>query len=450
MPTESECDYVVKTASQLVSRIQENGVSIYISQEPDVIDLSDVANVWMGSDITLVGGFCDPAIAGRGTYLRVEDAHPRTVFRSRSGAKLYGVPFKGPETEYFDPREKDRYDQYEDWFSSGFFIYPENAAVVIHGCEFWGWTLSGVELGARNVETNARVVRCSFHDSPMETAGYGIEHYNGVVNAEYCFFDTSRHGISGFGHRGEEIHVRSSVFGPGPWSGHTLDMHGLDANIDGADHVAGRQITAKNCTFMGTRDVGGYDQEGLAIRGIPEEMSRSDKNHWFHDSKPTPPGEQGDAYRQEVEDDWKNFDPGESKFGPEIKNGFGAPRANEEDDSMQLAIHGRGTSGRYQIWVDGTVTPTSDIEGNDSITDDGLTKIDGGIIGSTDTYELSDGATVERAWFSAPARVTLNGEPIDTGPLVAIEAQRRMDAMEQNILGTIQETFRNITFGDNG
>lgn len=462
MPTKSDADHVVSTKKELLDAITQDGVTVWLDRSVDEIDITGAKNVWIGEDITLVGGFCDPKVDGRGPVLK-NDYYHRHIFRTRSPVTFYGVAFRGPNTEYFDPRERVQSsdwnsDNLDDWFSSGIHAHPSkgNGTCKFVGCEFWGWTLAGIEIGAKNYMTQAVVERCSFHDSPMETAGYGIEHYNGSVDVRHCFFDSSRHGISGFGHRNEEIHVKDSVFGPGPWSGHALDMHDLGANIDGAGNVAGRYLRADRCTFMGTRDVRGYDQEGLAIRGVPVEESRVSDSHFYHSSKPDPTGEEGDAYRQAVEDGWKRFTPENNHFGKEPKDGHGAPRVQEkpaeddedketenpsgtptapDDSTMKLTIHGRGTSGEYEIVVHGTVKPTGNIEDNDSIENLGNNrrKVSGGIVGAADTFELGENATIERAWFTAPARITKNGEPIDTGSLVAAEADRRLTEQSKRI-----------------
>lgn len=112
---------------------------------------------------------------------------------------------------------------------------------------------------------------------------------------------------------------------------------------------------------------------------------------------------------------------------------------------MKLSIHGKGISGNYEIVVSGNVSPTNNTEGNDSIENLGNNqrKITGGIVGAADTFELGKGATVERAWFTAPARITLDGEPIDTGPLVAVEANRRFSEQSQR-LDQMREWIRGV------
>lgn len=77
-------------------------------------------------------------------------------------------------------------------------------------------------------------------------------------------------------------------------------MHKVDNNLHNGDWTAGGHFRIRNCTSMCTRDLGGYDQEGFAIRGTSKDTSWEDKNHWFQPTKPNAPGKQGDAYRQEV------------------------------------------------------------------------------------------------------------------------------------------------------
>lgn len=466
MPTKQQADFVVSTKRELLDAVQVDGATVYID---DDIDVTGAQNVWLGDNVTVVGGYCDPEIPGRGPILK-NDYYHRHIFRTRSPTTWYGVAFKGPNTQYFDPRDRAapssewNSDHPSDWYSGGVHAYPRNGTVRFIGCAFWGWTLAGVELGAKGVETDAEVYRCSFFDSPMETAGYGIEHYNGRVDVRYCFFDTSRHGISGFGHETEEIHVTDSVFGPGPWSGHALDMHDLGANIDGAGDVAGRYLRADRCTFQGTRDVRGYDQEGLAIRGVSTEQSHVRDSHFWHAQKPVPTGNEGDAYRQAVDGSWRNFKAENNHFGQPVKDGFGAPRASQDEETeqpaepttMKLTVHGRGISGRYEIVVKGDVEPTGDVEGNDEMTDigNGRTKIAGGIVGKDDTYVLSDDAIPERGTWTTPVRVTLNGEDI-TGQITPVEMSRRLDEQDKRIdnfrgwLGSQLNSLRIVPGGRN-
>lgn len=457
MPSKGDCDVVVQTADQFASAVQRDDTSVYIDETIKTADhVADNGGIDMGSNVTLVAGFCDPSIPGRGPEIVCEEnGHRLLTSRYGTAPTLWGVSMRGPELEYHDPDHTA--DDFDSKQSTALFCYDDDKLRVI-GSEFRGWTMAGLEIGAKSHETDAEIRRCSFHSNNMEHLGYGIEQYNGFMSVTDSFFDECRHAISSFGYPTGGYAVATSVFGPGPWSGHQIDMHGVANNISTDSNVAGDFVRMFRCTVMGTEDVEGYGQEGLAIRGVPknkEPGSYVDKTHFYHSQEPSPTGEQGDAYRQETSE-WANFEPRDNHFGTDPKDGYGAPRAQAqekpaEDDedretedpsgtpttpdaTMKLTIHGKGSSGSYEIWLNGTAEATGNIEDNDTIDDsNGLTKLTGGIVGAADTYELNDGATLERAWFRAPARVTLDGEPIDTGSLVAVEADRRFSEQSQRL-----------------
>lgn len=477
MPTKADCDVVTSTADQFASAVQRDNTSVYVDATIDMTDyVSENGGIDMGSNVTLVGGFCDPSIPGRGPEI-VCDTNGHRLLTSCYGTAptLWGMSFRGPRLDYHDPDHTA--DDFDSKQSTALFCYDDNGTFRVIGSEFRGWTMAGVEVGAKTHKTEAEIRRCSMHKNQMEHLGYSIQHYNGFMSVTDSFFDRCRHAISSFGYPTGGYAVATSVFGPGPWAGHQIDIHGLANNINTDSDVAGQFVRVYRCTVMGTEDVRGYGQEGLAIRGVPankEPGSYVDKTHFYHPNEPSPTGEQGDAYRQETSE-WDNFEPRDNHFGESVADGYGAPRATDErpaeddedtdtedpsgtptapDQSMKLTIHGKGSSGRYEIWLDGSAEATGNIEGNDSIEQsDGLTKVSGGIVGAADTYDLSDGATLERAWFKAPVRVTLDGEPIDTGPLVAAEAQRRFDEQSQR-LDELREWIKGVgeslrSFGGN-
>lgn len=470
MPTRDECDHVVESVDGFVGAVREDNASVYLAETVDLSDeIDENGSISIGSNLTLVGGYCDPNIPGRGPELICEMNGHRVLTSAYGEAPtLWGVSFRGPRMEYHDPDHND--DDFGSKQSTALFCYDDDGTLTVRGCEFRGWTMAGLEIGAKDHITNATIQRSSFHHNQMEHLGYGIEHYNGFLSVTESFFDRCRHAISSFGYPSGGYAVSESMFGPGPWAGHILDMHSLDNNLDNGDRTAGKFVRIYHSTIMGTEDVRGYGQEGLAIRGIPQNAepgSYVDKCHFYHDEEPEPTGDQGSAYRQET-DEWRNFEPRDNHFGDSIRDGYGAPRARKaaEDDEEQeaenpsgtpttpnknmktLRVDGQGDMGGYQIWINGDVSPTGDIEGNDQIEDvgDGQTKITGAIIDANDTYQLDDGATLDRAWFTSQVAVTMDGNPVDTGPLVSAEAQRRLDD-KQRQLDQLRDWIRGIADG---
>lgn len=165
----------------------------------------------------------------------------------------------------------------------------------------------------------------------LEPLGYGIEQYNGHLWCDRSFYDRCRHGISGFGYPDESWELTESVIGPGPWAGHAMDMHDLGSNSDsGNPNRGGHHFHVRDCTFMSTQDISGADQEAIAQRGVSVAGDEIWGCDFWHSTRPTPPGGQGDAYRQETpeqRDSFENFYPHDNAFdGP--NQGYGAPRVS--------------------------------------------------------------------------------------------------------------------------
>lgn len=466
MPTEEDCTHVVDNADDLVETIELDGVSIYLEGESgDTINLGNHSNVEVGDDVTLVGGFCDPDIPGRGVELVQPNFH-RHTFKSRWGEAptLWGISFRGPRAGegYIDLDHKSQ--EFKNKTASGMWVYDDDEFVA-HGCEFRGWTCAGLEIGSRGHETQAYINRCSFHDNLFEHLGYGIEHYNGKLVVEYSFFDSSRHGISGFGHKNESWSLRHCVIGPNDWCGHAMDFHG-----DGGYHADGRPIAGKSsrsyrCTFMSTWDIGGYAQEGIAIRGRPMKKSKHDHNHFLHNQKPNPPGDQGDAIRQEVSEGgkpwggWERLVVKNNHYGEDTRKGHGAylhgdvfpdKTGDDEEDNNGgdeesdkepivsgdiLEVGGQGQPALYEITVKGRAQLLNAVEDDDKAewnAETAKTKLHGYVGPGADKFELVGGAQVRSLKASGPVDLHLNGEELDTGKYVAASVWNMLNSDKEH------------------
>lgn len=506
MPTKSECDYVVSTKEQLTEHITEDRAKIYIDENVGLISLGGgdgVQDVTVGSGVQLVGQFCDPAYPARGTVIHQPYYH-RHLFCTGYGKEpptLWGISLQGPmlgpdfrnredypseEQVYFDPRTDERTNNGDldpsDWYASGVFCHTSKDAGTFRaiGCEFFGWSHSGLEIGSKERETQAEIRRCSFHNNLMETLGYGIQQYNGDMRVDRCFFDRNRHGISGFGYPTLSWEATNCLVGDGIGAGHAFDMHDLGANLDDTDtpNMGGHHLAARNCTFLMTEDIGGYGQEGIAQRGqsIAGRAHYSNRGtaeqpgdeivncHFAHSNKPRARGEQGDAYREGGDgDSWKSLNPQDNVFGTGLDEqtlaNIGAPRARtdggedkgagdtpdkgtESPDSQPskghtLTIEGVGEAARYLIEIKGDAETTNSTEHPDEVRESDKqnhTTISGEIVGYADQYRLSEGATVVSARFMGPARVRKDGEPLDTlASIVSAEAHRELWSLEDDL-----------------
>lgn len=337
MPTKDDATDIVSTASGLISAVQNDNAVVYV-EDSITLDTSETTSI--SENVTLVGGFCDPTIPGRGPVIKQEklenpdpDGDPQNaVFKSRAGnaPTLWGVSMRGPNVEYFDPSDPYAHS------NAGIWSMNSEGTFEAIGCEFWGWTFAGIALGSASVETSAEVIRCSFHHNLMEGLGYGIEQYNGHLWCDRSFFDACRHGITSYGHPEASWELTESVVGPNDWAGHAMDMHDYADNNRGGHH-----FHVRDCTFKITKGIPGTTgsrtegQEGIAQRGVSVAGDEIWGCDFWHSSRPVEPGDQGDAFRQETprqRDSWENFDPHDNAFGGP-NEGFGAPRATVSESS---------------------------------------------------------------------------------------------------------------------
>lgn len=446
MPARDDCDYHVSKPREFVNAVQDDGASIYLDKTIGLTGyVQRNGGIDMGSDVTIVGGYCDPDVPGRGPQI-VCEVNGHRVLTSGYGTapSLWGVSFLGPELEYVDPDHTA--PDFPSKQGTGLWSHDTSGTLTVVGCEFRGWSLAGLEIGSRSKNTDAVIERTTFHQSSMEHLGYGVEHYNGDLSMDLCFLDTCRHGISGFGYPDCSWSLTNSVVGPGPWSGHALDMHCLANNLSdsaaekyplGGD-TAGGDILIERCSIMSTWDVGDYAQEGFALRGIPTGEAHINNCHFWHTSQPTTVNKQGNAYRQE-NGSWEQFYVTGNIYGPDTRDGrddVGAPLAverdgddgggdgdNGTDQHMKLEVEGlggTGVNGTYEIIVHGDVSGTEQNEPNESIEEisDNRTRITGGMWGGVDAFELAEDAMPYSASFDGvPCRITRDGENI-TGALV--------------------------------
>jgi hypothetical protein len=429
MPSKDEATHVVSTAKQLKDAVQVDNAVVYIDENGGDIDMTGYHGIWIGSNITIVGHFCNPDVPGRGPRIIQNDFsgnNDRRLFKSGhdSAPSLYGVSMRGPNTdlEYFNPDHTD--SDYSDLYASGIHCYDDNGTFRAVGCEFYGWTVAGIELGARGYQTDAEIHRTSLHHNNMESLGYGVEQYNGHLWMDLCYFNQCRHGISGFGYDTESWETTRCLIGPDGWCGHALDMHELTAE----NNIAGHHIASRNCTFMITEDIAGYGQEGIAIRGVSETESEIWNNHFYHPEKPIPPGDHGEAYRQEEQDyrdNFENFNPHDNIFGPdkseETLKTYGAPRDphNIRENSQDLTVHGTGPYTQYEIWVDGDAWTKDLADPAERTTESkGITHLSGAVVAGRDRFGIAKNARILRMRVNGDVDVSLDGETVDIEPYI--------------------------------
>lgn len=442
MPTKADCDVTVSTSQELAEAVKRDNVTIWLDETAGEILFKGPQNIWFGDNVTIVGQYCDPEYEGIGSWIK-QDYYHRHLFLSAYGKAptLWGVPFIGPmlgdsfydesneyttEDVYFDPRSEERTNggklEPSAWYAGGLFCYDTETPFYVHGCLFAGWSVAGLEIGAKNYETQAEIQRSTFVLNGMETLGYGCELYNGHQWFNRCLFDGNRHDLSAFGYPTHSYEVTESVCGKLVGCGHDMDMHELTAE----NNIGGHHVKLRNVSFLSQRDINGYDQEGYAQRGVPEGEDEIWLCAFVHPEKPEEPGDQGDAFRQETpeqRDHWENFNPHDNLFGQTHHEEYGAPLVptQQEQYHRQLTITGKGETTRYEIVVDGGAKIADAADRNETIVenDDGTVSLRGYVINYSDAFRLADDAEIVAALRDGPMTLLDDGEEVPLDNLLA-------------------------------
>lgn len=439
MPRQKECTHTVSTTDELVDAVQDDDATIWLDEQAVEILFKGPQNVWFGEGVEIVGQYCDPAYPGMGTRIK-QDYYHRNLFLSAYGnaPKLWGVPLIGPmlgdsffdmgtdlsfEDVYFDPRTPERTNNGQlepsDWYASGLHCYDRDE-LYVHGCLFAGWSLAGLEIGAKGYQTPAEIQRSSFVLNAMETLGYGIESYNGHQWLNRCYFDGNRHAVSAFGYPTQSYEVTECASGKETVAGHVLDMHELNAE----NNVGGHHVYIRNCSNLTLHDINGYKQEFYVQRGVPELGDEIWNCATVHPGPQPEPGDQGDFVRQEdpeERDEWEHFSAHDNYFGDALIESHGTPLADQGlPGNRYLVIYGQGPRADYRFRVKGRAAQAKRADKGD-ITD-GLNgdrcQITGTVWGGVDAFQLHPDAEIEGGLFNGPVTIKENGTEIDKTTLL--------------------------------
>lgn len=444
MPTKEECDCVASNYKQLTKFVKQDDVTIWLDENAGEILYKGPKDIWFGENVTIVGQYCDPNYPGIGTVIK-QDYYHRNLFLSAYGEAptLWGVPLIGPilgdtflaqereirfEDVYFDPnvRNEGRDLKNSDWYASGLFCYDTDSKLFAYGCLFAGWSMAGLEIGSKNVETEAEIKRCTFLFNAMETLGYGCELYNGHQWFDLCYFEGNRHGLAAYGYKTHSYDVTRSVSGPDEVAGHVLDMHDYVPPNHG-----GEEVRIRACSNLTTHDINGREQEFFAQRGVAEKIDKVWHCATVHEEPPEEPGDHGDFVRQETpsqRDKWENFKLGKNHYGAAHHLDYGAPLSDEKRKELErkrfpqtLRVTCTGGPTQFRIAVDGRAKKAANTEKREKIRklDNGHRVISGSIGGGVDTFLLDDGVEVIGAFRNGPLTVELDGERLDENDLLA-------------------------------
>lgn len=304
--TEADCDVTVTTAAALLEEVQVEDQVVWVASDA-AIDLSGCADEPIADGVTIAGD--RQASEGRdGPLIHVDDNDAKNVFKTQADdLRVTGLRFRGPNVEVLDEYNPDTVR------TIGLF-YGDNCR--FDNLEVYGWPFCGFCAGAKNYPVSHEYAYIHFHHNCMKGLGYGLELFNGFHDIHHCYFDYDRHSIAGFGRPENGFDAHHNVVGPNHLS-HAFDMHALRQNVSSEDSwVAGGRTIVRENHFDFTHAISGYPQEAFKIRGIPDDVCEIYENEFQHDTEPTPPTENGDAYHQtNAGDDWANLEAHDNEFG---------------------------------------------------------------------------------------------------------------------------------------
>lgn len=260
----SDATHVVDTVSDLRAAVSTPGSVVWV---PGDVELRlDSESIPIEANVTLASS---RGIDGHGARLTVSSYRSPVFQSSAPGIRVSGLRVIGPETGYFDPRQKPK--QASAYYSRAFEFTGDG--IEIDHCELAGWTHTAVSLGSRDSPTGSRIHHNAIHHNQMDTLGYGVELRNGPHLIEWNYFDHNRHSVAAFGHRENGYEARFNVVGPHAVR-HAFDMHGLGENIDGySGSLAGKYLRVHHTVFEST------DAAAVVLRGESTNQSWV-RNNW--------------------------------------------------------------------------------------------------------------------------------------------------------------------------
>ncbi|WP_435156404.1 right-handed parallel beta-helix repeat-containing protein [Haladaptatus sp. DFWS20] len=283
----TDADYRVSTLSALkeaLSRAKAGDV-VWIDSDAEI----DVTH----ESMDVPGGVTVASNRGQGEQdgaklYQTEGSFAPTFVPQGDGTRFTGIRFRAPDTEYWELEDRGISDIYE---------YGQNYAIRIFGhadteidnCSFRGFCYAGIRIGDYpDTAEGTYVHHCEFVDTPSPSLGYGVTVWSANPLIEYCYFDNNRHAIAGHGGVVNTSYTfRNNLCGPRTRL-HVIDMHG-GFSFNGQENVmkAGETMIVKNNVVLATKaHVGGYPQDAVTIRSIPQDKAVI-ANNWFF--QPPPP-----------------------------------------------------------------------------------------------------------------------------------------------------------------
>ncbi|WP_408960321.1 hypothetical protein [Natrinema sp. 74] len=372
----SKGDYTVSTKDQLVDKLSsaDSGETVYIPNDV-AIDLGKERNIHINSGVTLASGRGINGAPGGRLYtdhINTNSESGTPVFEIRGdNVRITGLRMQGPRADYFNPGKCEgqtglqcRDDEAMGTHATrGFLIM--GSEVEVDNCQMYGWPWVPIMTGAYDgYAVNTHIHHNSLHNNQMEGYGYGVRVTVGNPTIEWNYFDRNRHSIAASGSPGCSYEARYNLVGPHTVS-HAFDMHGEETGDVTGGKRAGDEMHIHHNTFQFEESyVYKTGQEGVTVRGVPDEQAILENNWFYHDlpdgqNKPdsTNTSENGQPFRQykTPQDNWMNLTFTNNHYGrDEPASDIGHPRSGDGGD--------RGSGGDGSLTAEiGTVSQDSDM-----------------------------------------------------------------------------------------
>ncbi len=224
----------------------------------------------------------------------------RGLITMRGNSRISGIRFRGPYHDHYDDERYPGYIPLDDGDSSerrrkraeryarGIRITSDDAE--IDNCELYGWPNEAISIGSRSSSASPSIHHVYGHDCMMVGYGYIVNLFRGNPTIRMCYFDATRHAITGFGFADCSFTVEDCVFGPSTYS-HAVDMHCLSENGYDGDLTAGGRVEVRRCTFAFTHSITDRRTQAIAFRGYPDDEYVTENNRFVHDIDGDEPAE---------------------------------------------------------------------------------------------------------------------------------------------------------------
>ncbi len=234
--------------------------------------------------------------APEGALLRASTNFHGALFQAGVNTRFYGLRFQGPSTsaERVEPTASAILHGPNQSFDP-----PVDGGLEVDNCEFWGWTLAGVDVRNR---TGAFIHHSYFHDNLRDGLGYGVAFGDGAQGRVIGnLFNNNRHAIAADGRDTGYEAAWNTVMGDG--TEQSFDTHGIVDRCDDDKEKkndeckpgfpisdAGLWLYIHHNTFLFTGD------PTITVRGVVRDCAWIENNefglhyHWGGNTTLTDPG----------------------------------------------------------------------------------------------------------------------------------------------------------------